>query len=303
MKKITFILTAILLVTAISFISSCKKSSSTNNTPPVISFKVASGFISKDTTVKSGSKLTFGINASASSGNLKEFKVQRASSGKPAGTAYDTSFSSSGYAITLKGSAVGSPGAETWTFTVYDDNGNSASISLVITTTTTVSYGPIDTWSGKTLGSIDDQKDDHCFSSSTGLVYKMADAKAADTIIDWLYYYGTSSLATIVAPDDYIAVNNIYIGADGLASWSVRNATQFQKVTGVSNWDGIVNDSLILLNTQSGDTATAVTKINVNDVLSFITGKGKKGLIRVNAINIGGNGNITFDVKVQKTIK
>jgi hypothetical protein len=301
MKKITSLLIALLLMSTTVFIS-CKKKSD-NNTPPSLQLVAGTGFVSSDVTVKFGNAIKFKIEASATSGNLTHFTVQRASTGKTK-TAFDTVFSSSSFSYILQTFAAGKAGTETWTFTIYDENGNTATKSLVVTTTSDITYGPVSSYSSVILGSWQNYSVGSAFASSKGLVYKMSNAKNSDTIIDWLYYYlDVTHPATITAPNDTAAVNSVFVGGDGLFSWAHRNNTKFKKVTDVINFGAIQNDSVLIIETQTGVTASSVTSLSVNDVLAFTTEYGKVGLIKINAINPGTTGTITFDVIVQKTGK
>ena len=138
------------------------------------------------------------------------------------------------------------------------------------------------------------------FASIDGTVYKIADAKANAAKIDWLYFYGATNLATLASPNDAAAASVFNDPTNGLATWSVRNNTLFKKVTGPVDWNGIVNDSLIMIETASGVTNSKINSLVVNNYLSFITASGKKGMIKVEAINGNDSGTITISVKVQQ---
>lgn len=298
MKRLSYLFITMAFA-GMTFMTSCSKSSdSTTTTGPAIHFLAGAGLVSGDVTVKSGAAISIGISAMAGSGKLTRFFVQRTFQGKTS-TAYDTTLSTTSYSVTLNGNAQGSAGAETWVFTIFDANGNTAAVTLTITTTAEIVYGAITSFSGTILGSWNNSSIGSSFASSTGTVYKLADAKTNATLIDWLYYYGVSNLATIAAPND-VDAGTVYTT---LSSWSHRNATTFKKVIDVIDWSIIQNDSLILIQTQTGVTATSVTSVQVNDVLAFITEVGKKGLIKITAIDPGDAGTITYDVKVQKTAK
>jgi len=288
------------LITGTTILMSCSKNSDTAQ-PPTIHFLAGAGLISADATVKSGAAISFGISATAATGKLNHFLVQRTFNGKVS-TAYDSTFSTASYSVTISGNAAGSPGTESWLFTITDNNGNSAAVSVIITTTAAITYGDVTSYTNTILGSYNSTVGSS-FASSNGTVYSLADAKANPTIIDWLYYYGATNYATIAAPDDADA-NTVFIGVNGLSTWSHRNATVFKKVTDAITWNTITNDSLVLIETQTGVTSTSITSLAVNDVLAFITEAGKKGLMKVTAITgLDDSGTITYDVKVQKTVK
>ncbi|MCX6244083.1 MAG: hypothetical protein NTU98_05200 [Bacteroidetes bacterium] len=302
MKKLTYLFTALLFAGA-TFLTSCSKSSDTTTSPslPAIHFIAGAGYISVDQSVEVNTAIKFGISATANSGSLKRFYVHRTISGKPAVTVLDSTFTSSitVYTKDISSTAQGAAGSELWEFTITDSNGGSSMVSLTITTTVPTTYGPVTGYSNTILGSWNNSSIGSSFASSNGNVYKLAEAKANYTLIDWLYYYGVTNLATIAAPDDPDAIS-VFSGTNGLSTWNHRNATKFKKVTTSFDWNIVQNDSLILLETQSGVTLTGVTNLAVNDVLSFITEPGKKGLLKVTAITTGDAGSITYDVKVQQ---
>jgi len=299
MKKIAFLFFAFLFAST-TFFMSCSKSDDSTTTPalPSIHFLAGTGYTSSNQSVLISTPLKFGISASSSDSKLKRFFVQRTFEGKTI-TAYDTTFSSSTYTVDLTTNAQGAAGTEIWVFTVFDNNNGSAAVTLTITTTVPTTYNPITGYTNTILGSWNNSSIGSSFASSNGNVYKLAEAKANYTLIDWLYYYGVTNSATIAAPDDADAIS-VFSGANGLSTWTHRNTTRFKKVTTVFDWNIVQNDSLILLETQSGVTLTGVTQLAVNDVLSFITEPGKKGLLKVKAITTGDAGTITYDVKVQQ---
>ena len=266
--------------------------------PPTIHFLTGAGLTSGDVTVNTATQLSFGITATAATGKLTQYLVRRIFNGMTT-TVLDTIISTSNYSETMTETAQPSAGAETWVFTIFDDTGDSAAISLVVTTIAVITWGPISTYSNTILGSFNSIVGS-AFASSNGTVYTITDAKTNCMLIDWLYYYGATNFGTIAAPNDVVA-GTIFVGANGLSTWSHLNATVFKKVTDViSNWDGITNDSLVLIETQTGVTATSVTSLAVNDILAFITEPGKKGLLQVTTIDPGTAGTITYNVKVQK---
>ena len=298
MKKIIFSLLA-LLIAGTTLFTSCKKSSDTTQ-PPTIHFLAGAGLTSADVSVNTGTQLSFGISASAASGKLTQLLVQRIFNGKTVKVFDSTTISSTSYSVTLTETMQPSAGTETWIFTIFDDSGNTAAVNLVVTTTVVVAYGDVNSWTGILLGSYQNVSNGSSFASSNGTVYTITNAKTNCTLIDWLYYYGAVNSATIAAPNDADA-GTVFVGANGLSTWSHLNATTFKKVTDViSNFDGISNDSIVLIETQTGVTATSVTSLAVNDILAFITEPGKKGLLKVTAIDPGAAGTITYNVKVQK---
>jgi hypothetical protein len=297
MKKLSVLILSIMLVGS-AFLTSCSKSSTTTVNGPNIHFLAGAGYISADQSVSISTPLKFGISAQQGDGKLKRFFVQRTFQGHTA-TVADSAISATSFTTDLITTAQALAGQEVWVFTIFDNNGGSEAVTLTITTTPVTTYGPITSYTNTILGSWNNSSIGSSFASSNGNVYKLAEAKVNYTLIDWLYYYGATNHATIAAPDDAAAMT-VFVGTNGLSSWTHRNDTKFQKVVNAINWSSIQNDSLILIET-SGASATSVTSLNVNDVLAFITEAGKKGLIKVTAITgLNDAGTITYDVKVQQ---
>jgi hypothetical protein len=201
--------------------------------------------------------------------------------------------------IIVNATANSQVGQEKWYFKVTDKNNQTKEISFTITTEAVTTYGPINEFSMKILGA-QDNATGSSFASIDGTVYSITDAKANAAKIDWLYFYGATNLATLASPNDADAASVFNNATWGLQTWSVRNNTLFKKVTDPVDWNGIVNDSLILINTASGVTNTKSNNLVVNNYLSFITASGKKGMIKVESIDGTQTGTITISVKVQQ---
>jgi hypothetical protein len=133
MKKLTYFFLLIILGGA-TFIMSCSKSSSTSVKGPTIHFIAGAGYTSSDQTVQISTALLFGISATAGDGKLNRFLVKRTFQGKTT-TVKDSSFSAASFNYDLHTVAMGNVGTETWVFTIFDNNGGSAAVTLTITTT------------------------------------------------------------------------------------------------------------------------------------------------------------------------
>jgi hypothetical protein len=130
-------------------------------------------------------------------------------------------------------------------------------------------------------------------------VYSLADAFDNQSIIDFLYWWGVSTSATIGAPDDTKA-NEVYTGANGLPNWSVKNSTRFKTTTLTTTDFDAVSDATPCIDNANGADQTLMGNLAVGDVFAFKSDAGKSGLIRVVAITTGTAGDITIDVKVEK---
>jgi hypothetical protein len=298
MKKLVLLSLSLFLMFAI-FFSSCKKSSSTPGvTNSQIGFKTGSGYISSNQTIQGASSLLFGINASGGDYILKRFLVMRTFKTK-ASVVKDTSFTLSSFNYDVHSVARSAAGDENWDFKIFNSKGDSLTLSLVITTTIPPPAGPIYSWETKVIGA-QISTSGKFFSSSDGIVHTMSDAKINAARIDWAYFYDAGDQATICAPSDSYAAEIYNDPTDGIPTWGVRNPTVFKKITDYIDWPSITNDSMLVIQNQSGVTLPKITDLGVDEYYAFTTANGKKGMIRIDAITPDVTGTITVDVKVQK---
>jgi hypothetical protein len=192
---------------------------------PTIHFIVGSGYTYTYRIVPTNTPLLFGIAATAGDGKLKRFLVQRTFKGNTI-TQKDSSFSATSFNYDLHTVAMGTDGTETWVFTIFDINGLFSQDTLTIITTIPQS-GLIFTYSTKVLGA-QTSTSGSFFASSSGTIYFLLDAKINAALVDWVYFYGASNLATIWAPSDPDAAVVFDDPTNGVSTWSVRNATVFK---------------------------------------------------------------------------
>jgi len=297
MKKIQ-LLAGLLLITGIGIFTSCKKDSTTEDLSPSMNFVGGSGFISADANLTAGAVFQVGVNASANSTSktkLTNFKVVRTFNNIPY-TVIDSTFSESNFNLQFTIVAYPEAGSERWTFTIKDKDGESKELAFVITTVGTAS--DITTFSDVVLGSYDNSTIGSSFASSTGVVYKIADAKTNAAKVDWLYYYGVTNLSTLAAPDDVAAATIFNSATNGLQTWSVRNATRFRLATEGAVWDNITTAAdiaAIAINT----TETFISQLEVGNIVVFKTAGNKLGILKIDGITAGKTGTITYTAKVQ----
>jgi hypothetical protein len=301
MKKIRYFF-FIALASGLALLNSCSDDETVTpvDETPTINFVGGAGYISSNATLKVNETFKVGINAfsNATTGaNLVKFTITRIFNNIPA--TQDTTINTDQLNIEVHATANSQVGSETWYFKVTDKNNKTKEISFTITTEAVTTYGPINEFSMKILGA-QDNATGSSFASIDGTVYTMVDAKTNASKIDWLYFYGATNFATIASPEDTDAKAVFNNATWGLQTWSVRNNTLFKKVDGPIDWNGIVNDSLIQIETASGVTNTKINQLVMNNVLSFITASGKKGMIKVMAIDGTQTGTITISVKVQQ---
>lgn len=174
-------------------------------------------------------------------------------------------------------------------FTATDKDDQVTSQSIVIQG----SAGSISSFSAILLGA-QTNAEPSCLDANTGTRYSVNQATQA-AVIDFVYYYGSSNLATIAAPNDPSINGTGTNPLNWTNDWDPQNATLF----GVTTLDfADVNYGDL-----SGISGLADSKMNdlaVDDIFAFQTVDGKKGLVKVTDLSTGTSGSITIHVKIQE---
>jgi hypothetical protein len=236
--------------------------------------------------------------ANATSGaNIKTLRITRISSNQ---VLYDTTLNYNDETFSLEAGfiSLNQPAIEVVEFTATDKDGQSASIDIQITTVEPTG-GPIDSWTERLLGSWNNPTGSS-FASINGNVYTLDEAFANQTIIDYMYWWGASTSATIGAPDDANAAQVFNTGSFALVNWTTKNATRFKTTTITSAQFDQISDATPLIDAATGADQTRIGELAIDDVIGFVTVTGKRGLIRVKGVNEGSDGTMTVDVKVEK---
>ena len=260
--------------------------------PPTITFKGGGTYTSSDASVAAGSAITAGITASDAD-KIESFKLTIEYSSNPGNPFTMDSVVNSktfDYDITRTTQAVA--GTETWTFSVTNKEGRTANVSFTITTTNP--NGAIDTYSSVIYGSQNSATLGSFYSTSTNMVYLLAQAAANSADVDFCYYDGAANMSTIGAPTN-TDVQSVYAP---VSSWPTKNATMFNLEAAITAaaFDAMTDDADISTLSPAADD---VKMLAANDVVSFETAAGKKGLLKVVAIDRGAE-NIEVEVKVQQ---
>ena len=188
-------------------------------------------------------------------------------------------------------------GDERIEFKVTDNDGETAMIDLQITTQEAGST--IDSWTERILGSWNNPTGSS-FASINGNVYTLDQAFANQSLIDYMYWWGASTSATIGAPDDANAALVFNTGDYQLANWTTKNATRFKTTIVTSAAFNAIVDASEIIDIAIGADQTRIGALATGQVIAFITVTGKRGLIRVKSFVSGSDGTMTVDVKVEK---
>lgn len=286
-----------LLVSTMLLFTACTDDEDPVDLPPSISFVAGAGYISNDATLTVDMPFTVKILAEAnatSNSKIQSLKITRVFSLNT----WDTTLTFNETTLSMEVSfiAVSVPGVERITFKVTDKDGQSASKELDITTEE--SSIPINTFTMRILGSYQSATGSS-FASIDGNVYTLAQAFANQGIIDFLYWWGASTSATIGAPDDDLAAQ-VFTGVNGLPNWSVKNGTRFTTTTFTAAEFDALDDGAPIIAAASGADQTRAGSLETGHVIAFKTVTGKYGVLKVVGINTGAAGDITIDVKVEQ---
>ena len=297
MKKLVYLF-AFLMVGGLFFMTACTEDEE-GDVKPTISFKGGAGYVSQDVTLDTDAEFTIGITAasnSSSGAKLSLLELTRVYNNATWFT-WDTAIDVSYYSIDITMTALNVEGTERIALKVTDKDGQSNEISVNITTES--SAGPITSFDQKILGSYQSATGSS-FASADGSIYSLAEAKANQAKVDWMYFYGASDFATIASPNDSHAALVFNNATNGLQTWTTKNNTLFRKVTTVIDWNAITDDTIIMQEAATEPDQTRIATLAVGDVLLFKTVTSKYGMIKVNNIAVGADGTIDISVKVQQ---
>lgn len=291
MKKVNVIILAV-LVAALGLFTSCGE-----DVDPLGPKITLSG--TNDRTISAGEELSLSFVVTAGDANLTDVVIK-----KDGGIVYKASDSTGvvdkttmsidfDYVLTSVG---------TYVFEIIaSDKGN-----LTETTTVNVTVeSPIAEYTAKLLYAPLANGTTACaLATSTGATYTQAQAKENAAIVDILYFYGGTSLASFGCPAD--ALSTAYTD---LATWSVKNLTKF--ATSSVNFTELATPESLQTAYDNGTLATDGTgtdasariyDLGANDVVAFKTAAGKYGVLKV--VKVQGTYNngdyIEINVKVQK---
>jgi hypothetical protein len=296
MKKLSFAVIA-LTIFFTAFFSGCNEEETTPIGP---SLQLFGGiYIDEDVTVEPGQAIRFSWLGTKGDANLASFDIQVNNlhvDGFPV-----TDLPNDNYKDSVNLEAQTNEGAYEYLFILKDKKDLGDSLSLTITVEKT--GGPITTYSVE-IGS-HQSTSGSSFASTNGMVYGIADAKENATLIDFLYYYGATNLATLAAPDNDAAATVFSGATTGLATWSVRNSTRFISTSLTEADFDAITDDLTIVEKATGAADSDIKQLEQGDVVAFVTdsdkdGGSKMGLVKITSIVTGASGTMQISVKVQQ---
>jgi hypothetical protein len=292
MKKLN-LLFAIFGFAVMGFLTSCE-SETTDEELPILTTNPAA-----DLSAIAGTLVSFDVFAGENSISKRELETLSIDAN---GVAEDSIINFPNNTTTFQGtftftvSAAGS--TNTITFSVVDKAGKSITKTIVITGTS--GAGAITSYTATLLGGQSSTTVGSAFASSNGQVYLQAAANLNSSLIDFVYFYGATNLATLAAPDDDLVDGTAPSGFDLTEDYTTNNATRFMSVanTSVTPAEFIAMTDDASFPVFSG-TSSLINSLAVGNVIAFETVNGKAGLVHVAAISTGAAGTMTINVKVQ----
>jgi hypothetical protein len=134
MRKLIFLSTGMILMMFLISVS-CKKETNPQDDPPSIKLQSGAGYISANSTVKINDSIKFGIRATPNSNTgakITTLNFERNFNGQK----YNNSYNLTNNNVDLSTKANSQVGNETFTMTITDEKGATASVQVVVTTIT-----------------------------------------------------------------------------------------------------------------------------------------------------------------------
>ncbi len=291
LKQLAFFL----LLGSSAFLTSCGK-----DDPDVpVENKPTITIAADNKTAAPGQSVKLTINAAAQK-QLRNIKLTVSAGGATAGTILDTTFASgrSTSGPIVFDYLVGNAANYTFTATVTDRDNQTASATEVVTVSGTGANAQI--CSNVILGAQSNATYGSSFNTSNCAVYKKSEANTNSAMVDLVYFYGSTNMATIAAPNDNsFGTGSNQISAIGVQDWSTKNATMFKKLSSSFDFSG-VTDMAGTYNNAGGTESSKANILAVGDTYAFKTAGGKYGVFRVKSISGAQNGYITIDTKTSK---
>ena len=131
-KKVSLLLSAIASITTVVSVNSCGEE---KTTPPLVTFRTSSVYVSVDTTIYRNTVFNIGIEAkkTGTDGLLSGCTIQRSSNGGADSTIQQMSFVTQYFSQFYSYLAPDSGNADKYTFTVTERDGSSSSVSVTVT--------------------------------------------------------------------------------------------------------------------------------------------------------------------------
>jgi len=194
---------------------------------------------------------------------------------------------------------------EIWSFYVRDKDGRqSDTISISFTKGVESQYREIISQKNIRLGAQNNEFYGSFYSLDYNQPYSLEAAYQNQEKINLVYFYDfiDGDENTISSPGANIDVS-VFGETSGFGQWSTKNTTRFiyQENITPEEFNACNNDSLLLFNSFEYITGKRKSKnLTANDIFSFVTDDGKRGLFMINSISGADEGEVVFSIKMQQ---
>ncbi len=208
----------------------------------------------------------------------------------------------------IKSNSYGATAYEMWTFYVRDKNGKSATTNIVLKKDPNSNFGLINYFHSVTLGAQSSPYGSF-MNAMDARIFHNDSAEYFQNLVNFIAYWGDlavpsyqftfSSPAENEATTYYPLVNNFVVPRN-----EVRYKNDSTSIT-AQDFDDAYNDSLIISNYTSATVGKRKFKmLRPGYVIPFAVSvgqySGKRGLIKILSVTNGRDGNVVFDLKMQK---
>jgi hypothetical protein len=277
-----------------SILTSCKKDQAVRPAP-IITLIADAGYAHGDTTVFAGDTVLIGLHCTWNGTDaIKTITTfgNDAVVGTPENIP-DNLSKGFDYEVTINKTDLQT---EKWVFEISDSQGQKSSVTVNISLNNTIKK----IWA--TIGAQQNATIFGYYGLTTKLNYNATDAKANQTLIDFLGAYDATNAIHLASP----AAPSLPTPYDtDLASWTTKNDTKFctpaTPVT-VKQFNDLSTEDLLVnsFSTVVANQKNKAKSLKTNDIYSFKTGGGKYGLFKVTSVTTGATGSVAIEIKLQK---
>jgi len=190
---------------------------------------------------------------------------------------------------------------EIWDFTVTDDGGNSAVLTLKLTLDPNSQYHAIKYYDNIFLGAQSNILRPGFMSLVHATYYNLDGAYQNQSKIDFFFYYDeTSDLSTLASAGADVP-DGIYSNLQAPGLWTTKRTTYFQKVDmSPEEFYGIYHDGYMIENFDQNIAAKKAIGLVQGDIYMFQLESGQKGIVYILDVVPEIDGEINFALKVQE---
>jgi len=299
---------SILFIFGILLFMGCKKEK--DPLPPQMKLLFDNGFTKTGDTLEIGNPIRFRVEAKGQDANLTNFTVKKFYNGTSK-TVLDSGMNSPAFMTDLTFYQSVEERVE-WKLSVMDRNRNEASVSIIVYKDPNSSFGGIYEFSNIRMGFQLNTTYGHFFLPLMNKVFFADSASLYQDKVDIAVYFNYREDLGVLKPSPTFSSPGEESSASGemydeyypfLKNWSTRNYTKYdiRAVNGITPelFNNAHNDSLLMVSYDDVWGKKKYKWANPGTFIPFQTAAGKKGIIRVDAVDNNEAGTITFSLKIQ----